>query len=221
MHGPVASSEELLKTSTVRVARLLLDPGAATGQHTHTVPHLAVALTDGTLASLATDGTATPREMHAGVPAYVPPGVTHALRNDGTSPFRAVTVDLLTPQTGARNRCAALMPGQPTDCPKSEPKPKAGTLLPQMETDQTLVSLLTLDPGKERQFKAVAMSPIVVALAATEATAVIEVRIAGGAVGKGEKPLREGDVATGLAQSPLTIRNTGTLPGHFLVVEFR
>ena len=217
----VAVPVDVLRTDRARVARLVIEPGAATAMHTHADPHLAVALVDGTLASLAADGAATPRAMPEGRLGYVPPGLTHALRNDGPATFRAATIDLLRAQTGARNRCAAVLPGPAGDCPKPPAKPKRAWLAPQMETDQTLVSLLTLPPGTEHLFKGTATPPLVVALAGAEATAVIEVRMAGSAVGKGDKPLREGDAATGLAQSSLTLRNTGTLPARFLVVEFR
>jgi len=216
-----AASQEVLKTDAARVARLVLEPGAATPQHTHVDPHLAVALVDGTLASLATDGAVTPRAMREGVLAYVPAGLTHTLRNDGAATFRAVTIDLLRPQTGARNRCASVLPGPPGDCPKSSATPRDARLVPQMETDQTLVSLLTLSPGKEQVFKGAATPPLIVALAGAEAKALLELHLPGAPVGKGEKPLDEGDAATGLAKSPLTLRNTGTGAARFLVVEFR
>ncbi len=216
-----AGKQEVLNTDLARVALLVLEPGAATTQHTHIDPHLAVPLVDGTLASLATDGAVTSRPTREGVLAYVPAGLTHTLRNDGAAPFRAVTIDLLRPQTGARNRCASVLPGPAGECPKTSANSKDAWLAPQMETDQTLVSLLTLPQGKEQVFKGAATPPLVVALAGAEAKAIIELRIPGGPVGKGDKPLREGDAATGLAQSPLTIRNAGTGPARFLVVEFR
>ena len=216
-----AASPEVLKTDVARVARLVLEPGAATPPHTHVDPHLAVALVDGTLASLATDGTVTPRPMHEGVLAYVPAGLTHTLRNDGAATFRAVTIDLLRPQTGARNRCASVLPGPSGDCPKSSATPRDALLSPQMETDQTRVSLLTLAPGKEQVFKGAAIPPLIVALAGAEAKALIELHVPGAPVGEGEMPLHEGDAATSLAKSPLTVRNTGAAPARFLVVEFR
>lgn len=215
------TSTDVLTTGNVRVSRLALDPGASTPQHTHAAPHLAAALVDGTIASLAPDGSATPRPMKEGALAWVPAGVTHALRNDGAAAFRAVTIDLLKPQTGLRNRCAALLEGQPTDCPKAAAKPKDGTLVPQLETDQALVSLVTIAPGKEHLFPGAETAPVVVALGGTEAKATIEVRAGGSAIGKGEKPLREGDAAGSLPKVPLTIRNNGTLPAHFIVVEFK
>jgi quercetin dioxygenase-like cupin family protein len=216
-----ADAPPVLQTDMARVAHLVLEPGASTPQHTHVDPHLAVALVDGTLASVATDGTVTPRAMREGVLAYVQAGVTHALRNDGAAPFRAVTVDLLRAQTGARNRCASVLPGPAGDCPKISANSRKAWLAPQMETDQTRVSLLTLPPGQEQVFKGAATPPLVVALAGAEAKALIELHLPGVPVGHGEKPLHDGDAATGLAQSPLTIRNTGTQPARFLVVEFR
>jgi hypothetical protein len=142
----------------------------------------------------------------------------------GDATFRAVTIDLLSPQTGARNRCAALLADQPLDCAgkvaAASSKKKGGALVPQMETDQTLVSLLTLEPGTDHLFKVSPTPPVVVALEGTDAMAIIELKIPG-AVGKGAKPLKGGDAATTLPKSPLTIRNVGAASARFVVVEFK
>jgi hypothetical protein len=154
----------------------------------------------------------------------LPAGSTHALRNDGGAAFRAVAVDLLEAQTGARNRCAELLAGQPLDCTGKAAEAasgrKKGVLVPQMETEQTMVSLLTLEAGAEHLFKASETPPVVIALEGTEAKAIIELKLAG-AVGKGEKPLKGGDATTTVPKSPLTIRNTGAGPARFVVFEFR
>jgi hypothetical protein len=89
-----------------------------------------------------------------------------------------------------------------------------------METDQTLVSLLTLEPGTDHLFKVSPTPPVVVALEGTDAMAIIELKIPG-AVGKGAKPLKGGDAATTLPKSPLTIRNVGAASARFVVVEFK
>ena len=213
-------TEEILKTGTVRVTRLTLAAGGTTGQHTHAVPHLAVALTDGTLTSVAPDGTGQARVMKEGMLAWVPADLHHALRNDGSEEFFAMTFDLLTPQTGVRNRCAAILPGQPTDCAKPAKKSKGALRVPQLETDQMVVSLLTLDQGAEYPFKDVREAPVVGALAGTDAKALVTLKIAG-AVGRGEKPLQGGDAASTTPNAPLTLRNSGPLPARFIVLEFK
>jgi quercetin dioxygenase-like cupin family protein len=220
--APAADSthREVLTTDDARVQRLVLGPGASTGQHTHAHPHIAVALTGGELADVAPDGSTRPRKMAEGALAFVPAGVAHALRNAGSATFRAVTVDLLRPQTGARNRCGALLPGQPLNCPDPASRKMGALLVPQMATDQTVVSLLTLDPGADYRFQDTAMPPVVVALEGTEAKALVELNIAG-AVGKGEKPMAGGDAVSTEPRSALGLHNTGRTPARFLVLEFK
>lgn len=215
-----ATTEEVLKTETVHVVLLTLQPGGTTGQHTHAVPHLAVALTDGTLASVAPDGIETRRTMQEGGLAWVPADLHHALRNDGSGEFLAMTLDLLKPQTGVRNRCSAILPGQPTDCARPAKKSKGALMVPQLETDQMVVSLLTLDQGAGYTFKDAREAPVVGALAGTEARALVAINIAG-AVGRSEKPLQGGDAASTTPNAPLTLRNTGPLPARFIVLEFK
>jgi quercetin dioxygenase-like cupin family protein len=216
-----ATRKEVLVNESVRVVVLGLEPGDATPQHTHVSPHVSAALTAARLVDERPDGSEQEREMTEGALAYVPPGVSHTLKNGGSGPFRAVTIDLLKPQTGTRNRCAALLKDQKTDCSGKAAKGKLGDLVPQIETDQTTVSLLTLDPKTEHIFKGAATPPVVVALAGTEALALIEIKVAGGAVGKGEKPLKAGDAVSSATKVPLKIRNVGSAPARFLVVDFK
>jgi quercetin dioxygenase-like cupin family protein len=218
--APDVIHREVLSTDSAQVRRLVLEPGASTGQHTHAHPHVVAALTSGELIDVAPDGSEQPRTLAEGQLAFVPSGVAHALRNAGSATFRAVTVDLLRPQTGPRNRCAALLPRQPIDCPAPASRKKGALLVPQMETDQTVVSLLTLDPGADYRFQEAAIPPVVVALEGTDATALVELKTAG-AVGKGEKPLSGGDAVSTLPRSPLTIRNSGATPARLVVLQFK
>jgi len=214
----------VLANEQVRVQRLVLEPGAATPKHTHAHDHIGVALGDGEIADVAPDGTERRRTLVDGALAFVPSGVVHSLRNVGDTTFRAVTIDLLNPQTGARNRCGALAAGQPTDCPDKSAataaKKKGGAMVPQMETDQTLVSLLTLAPGARHEFKPAPSSPLVVALEGTSATAIVELTLAGGAVGRGERPIEGGDALCPPPQTGVTLSNAGAAPARFVVVEF-
>ena len=223
--GP--TREELLATESAKVSILTLEPDSETEMHTHLAAHVAVTLTEGRLIHVAADGSESIYPLPEDLMGYFEPGgPAHALRNAGATPYRVVVIDLLAPQTGARNRCAAMLPGRPLDCAEPEAGARGGCLVPQMETDQVMVSLLKLPPGGEQSFEGVAMAPVVVALAGVEAIATFEAmatvdRELPGAPGRGEKPLAPGDAASTLAQTPLKIRNTGTVPARFLVVEFK
>jgi quercetin dioxygenase-like cupin family protein len=215
-----APPEILFSNAQAQVKRFVLAPGAATPSHTHAQVHLAIALDGGEIVDVGSDGTERRATIPEGGMRYVPAGVTHVLRNAGSAPFRAVTIDLLQPQSGARNRCGRMVSDQPGDCPGKAGAPGKDTLVPQMETDQTVVSLLTLASGAEHHFKGAPQPPVVVALQGTDAKAMVTIDIPG-AVGKGEKPLGGGDVTSTLPKSPLTLRNTGATLARFVVVEFR
>jgi len=214
----------VLANEQVLVRRLILEPGATTPKHTHDHDHITVPLGGGKIAVVAPDGVEQRQTVADGAIRFVPSGVTHTLRNLGDAVFRAVTIDLLAPQTGARNRCGALVAGQKADCPDkgaaASPKKKGDTMVPQMETDQTLMSLLTLAPGASHAFKPAASSPLVVALQGTSATAVVELTLAGGAVGRGERPIEGGDALCPPPRTGVTLNNTGPTFARFIVVAF-
>lgn len=216
--------EVVLSNEQVLVRRLVLEPGASTPKHTHDHDHITVPLGGGEIAVVGSDGAEQRQTVVDGSIRFVPSGVTHTLRNVGAATFRAVTIDLLVAQSGARNRCGAVVAGPPADCPDkgtaAAPKKHDGTMAPQMETDQTLVSLLTLAPGARHQFKPAASSPLVVALQGTSATAVVELTLPGGAVGKGERSLEGGDALCPPPRTGVTVSNTGSAPARFVVVAF-
>ena len=210
----------VLETDTVRVSQIGLGPGADTGLHTHASAHLAVALTDGVLINVLPDGSSRGNSINEGDMTFVPAGVTHTLRNGYSLPFRGVTIDLLQPQHGLLNACATMDPNQSDDCWGQEGNPQEGILFLRLQTDHANVSRLTLAPGNEFTISGRAVPTLVVALAGTEAIALPEPRIPAGSSGKGKMPLQAGDAVTGLADSPLTVRNTGSRPARFIVVEF-
>ena len=211
--------KEVLVNELIRVVVLGFGPGDSSPEHTHANPHIAAALTQGDLIDARPGGSETKLSMTQGALAYVPAGVTHTVRNAGSEPFGVVTVDLLKPQTAERNRCAALLSNQKTDCPAKDAE-KPGTLVPQYESDQTLVSLLRLEPKTDFKIKAAEKPPVVVALSG-DGLALIEIKVSSGAVGKSEKPLKGGDAASTAPKVPLTIRNVGADAARFLVVEFK
>jgi quercetin dioxygenase-like cupin family protein len=216
--------KELLANERVRVLSISLEPDETIPPHTHEQLHIAVALGRAELTDIAADGSEQRVTLPDGGLTLVPPGTRHALRNEGDDPFRAVAIDLLETQTNMRNRCGTLLKDQPTDCTgkagDTAATVKSGALVPQLETDQTIVSLLTLEHGAEHMFRPTDTPPVVVALEGTDARATIELKLTG-AVGKGEKPLKGGDVTTTVPKSPLVIRNTGPGRARFVVVEFK
>jgi hypothetical protein len=101
-------------------------------------------------------------------------GYVHATSIDGETTYRNVTVELLLPQQGARNVCAAVIAAQPLNCPRAEPSPPAATHIdqPQFETDQTYVTLIRVRPHQNVTLGNAGHSELVVALDAGAATTV-------------------------------------------------
>jgi quercetin dioxygenase-like cupin family protein len=92
--NPPGPMQKVLFTKDgARVSELRLPPGAALSRHTHTGPHLVVAVSDLDLRS-DVEGKA-PREVHqrAGEIAWIPGGFTHTLTNIGASEARFVVLE--------------------------------------------------------------------------------------------------------------------------------
>jgi hypothetical protein len=134
--------------------------------------------------------------------------------NERDVPFRNVTIELLRPQTGGRNQCARVLKDRPLDCPSyggaSGSKPKGASVLPEFETDQTLVSLVTLGPGGKFAFKPTRHPPVLAALEGTDAEALVDVKMDGDAYGKGKRPMKGGDaMAVPTGSGPCLMSRSG------------
>ena len=75
-------------------------------------------------------------------------GYVHSTSIEGDATYRNVTVELLFPQQGARNLCAAVIATQGLNCPRAEAPPRPTTHIDQaqFETNQTRVTLIRLLP---------------------------------------------------------------------------
>ena len=74
-----------------------MPPGAAFDKHTHTKPHLVVAVSDLDLTQQVEGETGNAEVRHTKVPAggyaWVPAGLTHTLANAGATTARYVAID--------------------------------------------------------------------------------------------------------------------------------
>jgi len=73
-------------------------------------------------------------------------GYVHSTSIDGATAYRNVTVELLAPQQSPRNLCAAVILGQPINCPESSPQHEAhgASEQPQFQTNETKVTLIRI-----------------------------------------------------------------------------
>ncbi|HZE89649.1 MAG TPA: cupin domain-containing protein, partial [Verrucomicrobiae bacterium] len=148
-------------------------------------------------------------------------GFAHVAHNESDRPFRNVTIEFLPAQTGARNLCAVVIPDQPLNCPADGGAVATGqagsSSLPEFESDQLRIGLLTLDQGATYAVAAAKIPPLLVALDGTEAEGIVRVKIQG-AAGTGTRPLRAGDVQEVPADLPYELHSTGGGPSRFLVI---
>jgi quercetin dioxygenase-like cupin family protein len=75
-----------------KVSHVTLPPSAQLGKHTHTSPHLVVAVSDLDLTSQAESASNNIKREPGGL-AWVPAGVTHTLTNNSAKPARFITLE--------------------------------------------------------------------------------------------------------------------------------
>jgi quercetin dioxygenase-like cupin family protein len=68
-------------------------------------------------------------------------GSVHSLRNIGQTPYRAISISLLHPQTRAHNLCGRVLLDQPLQCPAESASPSSDKYSesPLFESDQTQI----------------------------------------------------------------------------------
>jgi len=137
--------------STIRVLRVHVPAHDTTLLHEHQADYFWIALGASTVVSArpaTPDATITVPDLSF---HYTPGKFAHVARSPGDTPFDNITVELLQPQTGARNLCESAVSGEPLDCaPPSAPTPRffvGGDERPAFATDQLRVSLVTIAPG--------------------------------------------------------------------------
>ncbi len=90
-----AGRDPILENERVRVYRLSLEPGEATTKHTHPLPGLSVALTNGEV-EVTTEGQVKPERLllKSADVRWRGGAVTHSLKNIGKTRFEAVDIEL-------------------------------------------------------------------------------------------------------------------------------
>jgi hypothetical protein len=141
-HHLVMKEDDLFKIFNVMVA-----PGDAIVLHRHDHDTVAIAIGD----QEVTVGVPGKPDVHQknldGQVRLQPGGYMHSTHVDGAKPYHTVAVELLLTQTGEHNLCAAVLNGQPLNCPEISAKPSADyTDSPMFESDQTRIRLVRVLP---------------------------------------------------------------------------
>ncbi|MBI3448027.1 MAG: hypothetical protein HY049_03780 [Acidobacteria bacterium] len=224
--SPVPITEEpshhlVATTDRLRAFRVEVAPRGATLLHQHDRDYVFVALGDSTIVNAVLGKPERRLDFPDAAVRFTRGGFAHVAHNESDRPFRNVTIEFLPSQTGARNICAVVIPDEAMNCPAGGGAVATGqagsTLLPELESDQLRIGLLTLDPGATWAAPAAKSPPFLVALDGTEAEGIVRVKIEG-AAGVGTRPLRAGDVQEVPGDLPYEVHNTGRAPARFLVI---
>jgi quercetin dioxygenase-like cupin family protein len=116
--------------------------------HRHDFDAVSIMMSDAQVTVHTPGKPDTPRNVADGEVRLQPRGYVHSTSIDGETPYRNTTIELLLPQEGARNLCAAVIATQPLNCPDapaSRPN-ETHTVLPQFATDQTFLTLVRVLP---------------------------------------------------------------------------
>ncbi|HYV97311.1 MAG TPA: hypothetical protein VE967_07670 [Gemmatimonadaceae bacterium] len=148
---------------------------------------------------------------------------SHIARIDGPSTFRNVTIELPRAQTNPRNLCAVVLADQPLSCATAEKRAAAVyagvTSLAEFETDQTRVTLVTIQPDAVLEFHKREGAPILIAVDDAAGTVHTTCRDPNGAKTDALQP-KSGDAFQVKAAKTCVVHNATAKPVRFLAVEF-
>jgi len=143
----------VLQNGLVKVFEVELPPRDAFLMHRHDTDDVAVLLGAATTVSTAPGQADVLTMTKPGEVVFARSGRVHSVRNIGQTAYLMVAIDLLKPQTGARNLCGAQVRDTKPDCPSSaSPDSNARSDVPQFETDQIRVTLARVPPRQEASF---------------------------------------------------------------------
>jgi hypothetical protein len=140
-------------------------------------------------------------------------GIAHAERN------HEVIIELLQPQTGPRNVCDQVLPGEYLHCHEPGSEWIGADLRIQFETGQTRIGILRLAPDGTLAVPPADVPPLLIPLEGTEAEEIS--RVNGAPLDRSSRRiLKPVEVLRSAADQVTEVRNIGKAPARFLVVEF-
>ncbi len=136
-----------LQNDYVKVFNVEVSPGDSIVLHRHDQDTIAIAIGD-QLVTVGVPGKPDVHQKNADAQVRLQRGgYMHSTRVDGDTPYHTVAVEILRPQTGFHNVCAAILPGQPLNCPGTPAKASSAfTTQPLLESGETRVQLVRVLP---------------------------------------------------------------------------
>ena len=144
-----------LKNGLVEVFSVNLASHDAFKMHRHDHDDVAVVLGEAVTINTRPGKPDLLQNVKGGEVVFAPSPRVHSVRNIGESSYRIVSIDLLRPQTGARNLCGTQVTSmEKRDCPATAEvaanAPRSD--VPQFETDQIRVTLTDIRPHQTATF---------------------------------------------------------------------
>jgi len=130
-----------VENSYVRAFRFGLPAGDSTLLHAHDKPYLAISLGAAEFSNSVAGKPEARGKIIEGQINYSRGGFAHLVKADAGAPFNNLTIELLHPQSEARNLCDKIVPGDLGACDLSADAPNAAIATrPLFETDEMRVS---------------------------------------------------------------------------------
>lgn len=166
-------------------------------------------------------GESTLPHRHEADYVWVAGGDVHFARG-GTAPAeqtQEVVVELLQPQTGPRNVCDQVLPGEYLHCHEPGSEWIGADLRIQFETGQTRIGILRIAPDGILAVPPADVPPLLIPLEGTQAEEIS--RVNGAPLDRSSRRiLKTVEVLRSPADHVTEVRNIGKTPARFLVVEF-
>jgi hypothetical protein len=207
----------------IRVFRVEVPKGTSTLLHEHPVDYFWIGI------GAAEFENDVPGKPEAKVVAadggvhFTKGNFAHIARNDGPSAFRNVTLELPRAQTNPRNLCATVLASEPLSCANATKRAAAefsgAKAIPEFETDQTRVTLLTIEPDAVLTFRRQDLAPLLVAVDSAQGTVHTTCLDPAGAKTDGLQP-KSADTFPVKATKTCVVHNATPMPVRFLAIEF-
>lgn len=151
-----------LHNEYVNVYKVYVAPHDSVRLHRHDRDAISLMLSDA-LVTVHTPGKPdAPSKLTNGQVRLQRKGYVHSTSIEGDMLYRNVTVELLQPQTGARNLCAQVIPKEPLNCLGAQLGGSGAQ--PQFATDETYIRLIRLPSHQSVTFADSEQFQLVVAL---------------------------------------------------------
>jgi hypothetical protein len=186
--------------------------------HRHDVDYVWIGLGSGKVVNTTVNGPVKHLDSKDAALHFTRGPLAHFASNEGETLYRNVTIELLKKQNNPHNLCEQVIEGKPAACVPATAGLVAmrgdGSVKAQFETDEIRFNLVTIGHGAEATVRGSKNSPVIVALADTNAAATQK-----GVAQASE--LKDGSVMAAEPGDAVTLKNTGTGNARFLVLEFK